>query len=156
MFGTSASLWNRSVNQLDPRPRRSESFADANPRDEETANWLICNGVRGRTHKRAASCKMTTDCGNPLKLTHLLTQLHIRHFDEGGDDHKDVIKSVIYGHRRDGEIGRRSGLKIRRGQKPCGGSIPPPGTTYLVTVNSSSSGQRCEKWPQPTGPPNRA
>src|SRR5579864_1187162 len=30
---------------------------------------------------------------------------------------------------RDGEIGRRSGLKIRRGQKPCGGSIPPPGTS---------------------------
>ena len=32
---------------------------------------------------------------------------------------------------RDGEIGRRSGLKIRRGQKPCGGSIPPPGTSYF-------------------------
>ena len=31
---------------------------------------------------------------------------------------------------RDGEIGRRSGLKIRRGQKPCGGSIPPPGTSF--------------------------
>jgi hypothetical protein len=30
---------------------------------------------------------------------------------------------------RDGEIGRRSGLKIRRAQKACGGSIPPPGTT---------------------------
>jgi hypothetical protein len=29
---------------------------------------------------------------------------------------------------RDGEIGRRSGLKIRRAQKACGGSIPPPGT----------------------------
>ena len=35
---------------------------------------------------------------------------------------------------RDGETGRRSGLKIRRGQKPCGGSIPPPGTT-LTHIN---------------------
>ena len=33
---------------------------------------------------------------------------------------------------RDGEIGRRSGLKIRRAQKACGGSIPPPGTTSTV------------------------
>ena len=32
---------------------------------------------------------------------------------------------------RDGEIGRRSGLKIRRAQKACGGSIPPPGTSLL-------------------------
>src|SRR5438045_330501 len=31
---------------------------------------------------------------------------------------------------RDGETGRRSGLKIRRAQKACGGSIPPPGTTH--------------------------
>jgi hypothetical protein len=43
---------------------------------------------------------------------------------------------------RDGEIGRRSGLKIRRGQKPCGGSIPPPGTiqpihSRLVSTDSS-------------------
>ncbi len=30
----------------------------------------------------------------------------------------------------DGEIGRRSGLKIRREQSH-GGSSPPPGTTYM-------------------------
>src|ERR1700687_63237 len=34
--------------------------------------------------------------------------------------------------RRDGGTGRRSGLKIRRGQ-PHGGSIPPPGTKLLET-----------------------
>jgi hypothetical protein len=34
--------------------------------------------------------------------------------------------------RRDGGTGRRSGLKIRRGQ-PHGGSIPPPGTKIRST-----------------------
>lgn len=34
--------------------------------------------------------------------------------------------------RRDGGIGRRSGLKIRRGQ-PRGGSTPPPGTTLAYS-----------------------
>ncbi len=41
---------------------------------------------------------------------------------------------------RDGEIGRRSGLKIRRGQKPCGGSIPPPGTSKLFAPGCVSDG----------------
>jgi hypothetical protein len=39
--------------------------------------------------------------------------------------------------RRDGEIGRRSGLKIRRGHKPCGGSIPPPGTRPVERENGT-------------------
>jgi hypothetical protein len=40
--------------------------------------------------------------------------------------------------RRDGGTGRRSGLKIRRGQ-PRGGSTPPPGTIEIKSF-------RC-KWP---------
>ena len=32
---TSAFLWNRSVNHLDPRPRQRDSLADANPPDQE-------------------------------------------------------------------------------------------------------------------------
>ena len=46
---------------------------------------------------------------------------------------------IQYNHyvRRDGEIGRRSGLKIRRAQKACGGSIPPPGTNLGRVVRPS-------------------
>jgi hypothetical protein len=40
---------------------------------------------------------------------------------------------------RDGEIGRRSGLKIRRAQKACGGSIPLPGTNLGHFVRPSKS-----------------
>ena len=32
--------------------------------------------------------------------------------------------------RRSGEIGRRTGLKIQRGDKPRGGSTPPSGMSY--------------------------
>src|SRR6185437_15709072 len=39
---------------------------------------------------------------------------------------------------RDGGTGRRSGLKIRRGQ-PRGGSTPPPGTKILKSLYA--------KWP---------
>jgi tRNA-splicing ligase RtcB len=35
MCVTSAFLWNRSVNHLDPRPRQRDSLTDANPPDEE-------------------------------------------------------------------------------------------------------------------------
>ena len=45
--------------------------------------------------------------------------------------------SVICLSCRDGEIGRRSGLKIRRAQKACGGSIPPPGTNLGRIVSPS-------------------
>src|SRR5580658_8051949 len=38
---------------------------------------------------------------------------------------------------RDGGTGRRSGLKIRRGQ-PRGGSTPPPGTNCLLCESFSS------------------
>ena len=40
---TSAFLWNRSVNHLDPRPRQRDYLADANPPDEkETKRHRLC------------------------------------------------------------------------------------------------------------------
>ena len=41
----SAFLWNRSVNLLDPRPRRRDFLAEANPPDEkeETENAIRLN-----------------------------------------------------------------------------------------------------------------
>jgi hypothetical protein len=41
-----------------------------------------------------------------------------------------LITGLAQSSRRDGGTGRRSGLKIRRGQ-PRGGSTPPPGTKIL-------------------------
>lgn len=40
--------------------------------------------------------------------------------------------------RPDGEIGRRSGLKIR-GPQGCGGSSPPPGTIESISYAGTSS-----------------
>jgi hypothetical protein len=51
--------------------------------------------------------------------------------------HGTNLFSTITTSRRDGEIGRRSGLKIRRAQKACGGSIPPPGTNLRRLVRPS-------------------
>ena len=45
---------------------------------------------------------------------------------------KAVLTCCCPSIRRDGGTGRRSGLKIRRGLSPRGGSTPPPGTNLTT------------------------
>jgi hypothetical protein len=45
----------------------------------------------------------------------------------------DVVGDLAQNPGRDGGTGRRSGLKIRRGQ-PRGGSTPPPGTILNTNI----------------------
>ena len=47
----------------------------------------------------------------------------------GGSAERETLSCGKMMKRRDGGTGRRSGLKIRRGQGR-GGSTPPPGTTH--------------------------
>jgi len=43
-------LWNRSVNQMDPRPRQRDSLADASTPDEETGEWRRLFDLAGITN----------------------------------------------------------------------------------------------------------
>jgi hypothetical protein len=68
-----------ALNHLDPRPRQRDLFADAHlTKNSETS--LSATGAGPHFQAGRFMGKMTTNCGNPRKLTHFLTQLHIRHF----------------------------------------------------------------------------
>src|ERR1039457_4950451 len=66
--------------------------------------------------------------------------------------------ATIFRLGRDGGTGRRSGLKIRRGLSPRGGSTPPPGTKkYLLqNVFSSSGGGLSRKEPPRRAAPRKS
>ena len=64
----SAFLWNRSVNLLDPRPRRRDFLAEANPPDEkeETENAIRLNQNLVMHQENASERE---EFGNPVKRT---------------------------------------------------------------------------------------
>ena len=135
--------------QPGPRPLNAERAATTGPRPQLKIGAVSarssrishrCPGMTGPRHNptnggKAPLNKRQPACANPRKsFTLSCTVPHLSSWMTQVWNRIYAVISITYTACRDGEIGRRSGLKIRRGQKPCGGSIPPPGT---ITVDLS-------------------
>lgn len=118
---------------------RSEQQSDPRARANSGSDWP--------SFKRYGILRLRSRLDEAAQLAEKTRRVAFSGMEAAPPQHQRMWFRISYPICRDGEIGRRRGLKIRRGQKSCGGSIPLPSpaiakfASILLSPSQTSCGR---------------